>query len=225
MCNRDSFILLPKETGIPVAWSFSYHHEQIGRHLREMGMIDYRPFRSSIQIECAGGDVNRWDWDNTPMRKVTRPSNIGRNRKIVWEKMGERAAIEYFSIEVIEEPDLPLWLEDNLAYYQDKVGNILEKTNPLRDLQDSLRYRILKSACRKPEYVTDSWEIDELVKGADSVAVQQFEHIVNGYMQIEGFTHKDYSRRKPQDYVDYLSVVLHERLKPLPAFKFKKFGK
>lgn len=33
MCNRESFILLPEETGIPVSWGLTYHHQEIIRKL------------------------------------------------------------------------------------------------------------------------------------------------------------------------------------------------
>lgn len=192
MCNRDSFILLPRESPFPVAWSISYHHGEIAHHLKETGIFSQWQF-PYIQIECIGGDVNRWDWDNTPMRKACKAEVSLAS----WKALSENDLLNRVPFEIFEEPDIPHWLEDNLSYYQDKVGNILNEINPLRNQQERLwSYMIggtpITTAARGIP------EMEDVIRYAhkNSPEVQEFEYIVNGYQRVDGFVHREYSRVK-----------------------------
>jgi len=197
MCNRESFILLPESTGIPVAWSTSYHHEMIFRNMGAetqahliADRLVYRDQSTYVQIECTGGDVKKWDWDNTPrIRKYVMPEFP------VWKEVGDaNVSVKKVNIEIEEVPDLPHWLEDNLVTYQNRVERILERLNPLRDRQDRLfgfidaEYYGL-SASKKGNPI----DIAEDIKNwkDDSPEVKEWEAIINEYRKIEGFVYAE----------------------------------
>jgi hypothetical protein len=194
MCNRESFILLPQETGIPVAWSTSYHHEEISAHIRMTTGYHDAIVRNSVQIECIGGDVRGWDWDNTPTRTVRVLKDIPHP---MWYQEDHEADLEMPVFELRQEPDIPHWLEDNLHTYENKVEFILEKLNPLRDRQQ----RLLSCTTHQtwtPASAMRFPSIEEVLKYShkDSPEVREFEDIVAGYLEVPGFVHSEYSRPK-----------------------------
>lgn len=190
MCYRDSFILFPQVTGIPVAWSVSYHHEEILKNANDIFGSDYIGkdhngmaafFRSSqnyqnyIQIECKDGEIEKWDWDNTPKTVVGNIDNIS-----------------------VEEYVIPHWLEDNLRTYGNKVESILKKLNPWRDRQDRLsqctenRFNNLGYVSPQPQTFFDMNLPRALfMLGKDSPEVQEFEQIIKAYREIPGFVYKE----------------------------------
>ena len=187
MCNRESFILLPKETGYPVAWSVSYHHSIILRQLKYLiGAVD-RPL-DYVQIECKGGNISGWDWDNTPM--ITRISLADADAgTAIFYPSSKDFADKIMLIKKEQSPDIPSWLEDNLKSYQDRVERILERLNPLRDRQErlnrSLGYPSIYALAGPSEIDTN---LDKNYQD-DSPEVKEFEFIVNGYRLIDGFAY------------------------------------
>lgn len=191
MCQRDSFILCPESTGIPVAWSLSYHHEEILKWIPGMRWGIYpnenRAFRGDgyIQIECRGGDVTKWDWDNTPMIKKYKAELV--DSKFFTENGKDFYGLDFGKCQVVSEPQIPSWLEDNLQKYTRTVERILEAINPLRDRQSALYGHLICFMGDKPSLKYKS--LPRLLRFLrnESAEVKEFIAIVNGYKNVPGF--------------------------------------
>lgn len=196
MCNRESFVLFPQETGIPVAWSVSYHHEDIlrgvilrgvprlyGRGLRELVVID-----DYVQIECTGGDAYKWDWDNTPMKEIR---HIEYPPPYSFVSCKENMPVEPIEVRYssIKEPIIPHWLEDNLRFYENRIEKILEDLNPVRDRAERLQEDLIKIFFNQNAWRFTKPGIPEMLESypSDSPEVKEFEWIINAYLGIPGF--------------------------------------
>lgn len=193
MCNRESFILYPEVTGIPVAWGMSYHHDAITGAARLVNLFCAKATEEQhyIQIECKDGDVKRWDWDNTQMKQVKKFKAVERDFFMIWD--GDKPTQTHAEIEEVEIPDLPGWLEDNLHFYENRVERILEQLNPWRNRADNLCHYLTNPRSMISGLANSSFDLPELIQGCtpDSPEVEEFEAIINGYRQISGFVYDE----------------------------------
>ena len=205
MCYRESFVLFPQETGIPVAWSVSYHHEDILRAANINKKIETHYYINNqsfdyVQIECTGGDVHKWDWDNTPVKEVR---HMEYPEKPVWEGDSVPEMARYT---ISKEPNIPHWLEDNLHSYENLVEKILEQLNPVRDATEKLLNDLIMVHHTPVQYMITKPELSEYIKlaSSDSREVKEFERIVNCYREIPGFVEEAPEEVLPEGYYDPL---------------------
>jgi hypothetical protein len=199
MCNRESFVLFPKETGIPVAWTVSYHHEDILMAARVSKQFNWQRMElghdNFVQIECTDGDVHKWDWDNTPYKNANAAYlNQWYPNKYLEEYRYER--------------DIPRWLEDDLRFYENWTEKILEKLNPVRDAEEKLREDLAEIQYGKTQskYMIAKPDTLGMIRHlpSESPAVKEFERIINAYRDMPGFLEESPIEVGSEDYYNNL---------------------